>query len=472
MLLNRFVLFIGLFAMINLTPPVSYATDLNLNIPEIDLPEVMTNAGSIGTAQEQQAGLSLLRELRRQRPMIEDPELTDWINQLGQRLGSRSPHHGKLYFMIEKNNLVNAYTLTGGVIVINSGLILSTQSESELAAVMAHEIAHVSQRHLARMQEAGKNSPLMTGLGVLAGAAVASQSPDAAQAIVTGTMAMQAHQQIVFTQRAEAEADRVGLRILANAGFNPEAMPYFLEKLERSETNTYGDLTKYLYTHPMSIDRLSDTRSLVNQLPKRKPQDDLSYLLAREKLRIMTGQNAAALTATPLKANAQQYAQAYQALRSGNPTPATHLSLNNPMLAVLQAQALNDLKRYAEAEQRLQGFAHLVNTQAALNLTLASSQIAQNKTALGLQTLAKLRLTETTGLEFFEAAQQLTQQAQQAAEASFYNASRSLRLGEYQHALATAEQALQFPKGHSVTLNQLRKLQNEAEQQLLNTARP
>jgi predicted Zn-dependent protease len=312
----------------------------------------------------------------------------------------------------------------------------------------------------------------MTGLGVLAGAAVASQSPDAAQAIVTGTMAMQAHQQIVFTQRAEAEADRVGLRILANAGFNPEAMPYFLEKLERSETNTYGDLTKYLYTHPMSIDRLSDTRSLVNQLPKRKPQDDLSYLLAREKLRIMTGQNAAALTATPLKANAQQYAQAYQALRSGNPTPATHLSLNNPMLAVLQAQALNDLKRYAEAEQRLQGFAHLVNTQAALNLTLASSQIAQNKTALGLQTLAKLRLTETTGLEFFEAAQQLTQQAQQAAEASFYNASRSLRLGEYQHALATAEQALQFPKGHSVTLNQLRKLQNEAEQQLLNTARP
>jgi predicted Zn-dependent protease len=267
----------------------SYAADLNLKIPEIEMPDIVGSAGDLGTAQEQQAGLSLLRELRSRRPFVEDPALVDWINQLGQRLANRSPNSGKLYFMIEKNNVVNAYTLTGGVIVINSGLILSSQSESELAAVMAHEIAHVSQRHLARMQEEGKNSPLMTGLGVLAGAAVASQSPDAAQAIVTGTLAMQAHQQIVFSQRAEAEADRVGLRTLANTGFNTEAMPYFLEKLERSESNTYGDLTKYLYTHPMSIDRLSDTRSLVNQLPKRKPQDSFDYVFAREKLRIITG---------------------------------------------------------------------------------------------------------------------------------------------------------------------------------------
>ncbi|MFZ1344542.1 M48 family metalloprotease [Thiothrix eikelboomii] len=474
-MLNQFALFLALFLMTSLTTltaPLSYATDLNLNLPDIELPEVMANSGSLGTAQEQQAGLALLRELRRRRPMIEDPELVDWINQLGQRLGSRSPNRNPLYFMIEKNHLVNAYTLTGGVIVINSGLILNTQSESELAAVIAHEIAHVSQRHLARMQEAGKNSPLMTGLGVLAGAAVASQSPDAAQAIVTSTLAMQAHQQIVFTQRAEAEADRVGLRILANAGFNTEAMPYFLEKLERSETNAYGDLTKYLYTHPMSIDRLSDTRSLVTQLPKRKPQDDLAYVVAREKLRLMTGQNATTLMTTQLKPTAQQYAQAYQALRSGNPTPATHLNANTPTLAILQAQALNELKRYAEAEQRLHGFAQQISTQAAFNLALATSQLGQNKTTLGLQTLAKLRLTETTSLEFFEAAQQLAQQAKQAAEASFYNASRSLRLGEYKHALATAEQALALPNTSPVTLAHLRQLQTEAERQLLNAARP
>lgn len=471
-MLNRFVLLTALFLMTSLSAHQSYATDLNLKIPEIDMPDIVANAASVGTAQEQQAGLALLRKLRSQRPMIEDPELSDWINQLGQRLGSRSPNRGKLYFMIEKNNLVNAYTLTGGVIVINSGLILNTQSESELAAVMAHEIAHVSQRHIARLQEEGKNSPLLTGLGVLAGAAVASQSPDAAQAIVTGTLAMQAHQQIVFTQRAEAEADRIGLRILANAGFNTEAMPYFLEKLERSESNAYGDLTKYLHTHPMSIDRLSDTRGLVNQLPKRKPPDDLAYVLAREKLRIITGQQAAPLTATPLKAVTNPYVQAYQALRSGNPALAANLNANPPAMRLLQAQAFNNLKRYAEAEQNLKAIANQANTQAAVNLALAESQLGQNKTALGLQTLAKLNLNETTGLEFFETAQRLAQQANQAAEASFYNASRSLRLGEYKHAVATAEQALKLPQVQPVTLRQLRNLQNEAERQLLNTAQP
>ena len=145
------MLFTALLASsVVLTAPM-YAADLNLKIPEIEMPDILGSTGTLGTAQEQQEGLNLLRELRSRRPFIEDPALADWINQLGQRLASRSPNSGKLYFVIEKNNVVNAYTLTGGVIVINSGLILSTQSESELAAVMAHEIAHVSQRHIARM---------------------------------------------------------------------------------------------------------------------------------------------------------------------------------------------------------------------------------------------------------------------------------------------------------------------------------
>lgn len=467
---KRLPLLSSMLLMIGLTTPPIQAADLNLQIPEIDMPDIVGNVGGTGTAQEQQEGLALLRQLRSRRPLIEDPELADWINTLGQRLASRSSDRGKLHFVIEKNNVVNAYTLTGGVIVINSGLILSTQSESELAAVMAHEIAHVTQQHIARMQEESKNSPLMTGLGVLAGAAVASQSPDAAQAIVTGTMAMQAHQQIAFSQRAESEADRVGLRILANAGFNTEAMPYFLEKLERSESSAYGDITKYLYTHPMSIDRLSDTRSLLNQMPKRKPKDDLAYIAAREKLRVLSGQNAAPLTAANLKPAAAAYGQAFQALRSGNPSAAASIQANTPAAALLQAQALNALKRYPEAEQRLQAYAQQANAQAAIAMTLAESQAGQNKTALSLQTLARLGLKETTGLEFFETAQRLAQQANQAAEASFYNASRSLRLGEYQHAVSTAEQALKLPNVQAATLRNLRNLQNEAERQLLTTA--
>lgn len=468
--MNRLALFSSTLALSLLCSTPSVAANLNLNIPEIDMPEGMGGGAVLGTAQEQQQGLALLRELRGARPLIEDPELCDWINTLGQRLASRSAGVGKLHFVIEKNNLVNAYTLTGGVIVVNSGLILNTQSESELAAVIAHEIAHVSQRHIARMQEANKNSPLMTGLGVLAGAAVASQSPDAAQAIVTGTLAMQAHNQLVFSQRAESEADRIGLRTLSSAGFNPDAMPYFLEKLERSESNTYGDLTKYLYTHPMSIDRLSDTRSLVAQMPKRKAADDLNYVLAREKLRILSSQNAAPLSASSLNAVASAYGKAYQALRAGNANAAATVPANNPASALLQAQAFNAAKRYLEAEKRLQSFSNQVNTQAAFNITLAESQLGQNKAAVAMQTLSRLRLAETTGLEYFEDAQRLAQQANQPAEASFYSASRSLRLGEYAHTVATAQQALKSANASAVTLRNLRNLQNEAERQLLNTA--
>jgi predicted Zn-dependent protease len=247
-------------------------------------------------------------------------------------------------------------------------------------------------------------------------------------------------------------------------------MPYFLEKLERSESNTYGDLTKYLYTHPMSIDRLSDTRSLVAQMPKRKAADDLNYVLAREKLRILSGQNAAPLSASSLNAVASAYGKAYQALRAGNANAAASIPANNPASALLQAQAFNAAKRYLEAEKRLQSFSNQVNTQAAFNITLAESQLGQNKAAVAMQTLSRLRLAETTGLEYFEDAQRLAQQANQPAEASFYSASRSLRLGEYAHAVATAQQALKSANASAVTLRNLRNLQNEAERQLLNTA--
>ena len=445
--------------------------DLNLKLPEIELPsELDYNTPSLGTAQEQQQGLSLLRDLRGKIAMIEDPELCDWVNTLGQRLVNAAPSRSPFYFVIANNNSINAFTLTGGVIVINSGLILASQSESELASVLAHEIAHVTQRHIARMQEENKNSPLMTGLGVLAGAAAASSSPDAAQAIVTGTLAMQAHQQITFSQRAEAEADRVGLKILAQAGFQAEAMPQFLEKLERSESNPYGDLTKYLSTHPMSIERLSDTRSLVNQLPKRKAREDLAYLFAREKIRILTRQTAAPLTAAnqSYKTVLNAYAQAYQALQAGKPVLATNTATNQAAITLLKAQALNKIQGYAEAERLLHSLGNAARSQAAIASAIAESQLGLNQPELAVQTLAALRLTETTGLEFFEDAQRIAQQAKQLADASYYNAARSLRLGEYKHAIAAIEQALKLPNTSALTLKRLRALQTEAENALLN----
>lgn len=453
------------------------AAALNLDLPDLNLPDIGDNTSpSIDMSAERELGIEIFRELRRTRPLIEDPELSDWIRALGNRLARHSGNQGNLLFAIENNAAINAHTLAGGVIIINSGLILNTQSESELAAVMAHEIAHVSQRHIARMVADNKNNALLTGLGVLAGAAAASQSSDASQAILTGAIALQAHQQIAFSHRAEAEADRVGLRILAGAGFNPAAMPHFLEKLERSESSLYGDIGKYLQTHPLSIDRLSDTRSRANQLGNIKPREDPSYLFAREKLRILTGQQAAPL---PQATITTKYTKALQAARANNPN-AVLQSLGTPdgnqarliPLALLRAEALNQTKRHPEAEQSLKTLQSLYPGQEAVAQAIATSLAGSNKQEQALAALSRVKLAENTSTEFLETAQRLAQQAGHLAEASFYNAERSIRLGEYAHAKATLEQALNLPDTPPHTLVKMRNRLRETEKMLAQENKP
>ena len=173
-----------------LTTSVGHA-QLNLELPDTNnLPNLGSTASSaLSTTEERLMGKLLFREIRKRRALVEDPELSGWIRALGNRLTRHAPASGSnFYFSIEKDSAVNAYAMAGGVIVIHSGLILNTSSESELAAVMAHEIAHVTQRHIARMIANNKKNPLITGAGFLAGAVVASKSSEAAQAIMMGTM--------------------------------------------------------------------------------------------------------------------------------------------------------------------------------------------------------------------------------------------------------------------------------------------
>ncbi|HPQ96880.1 MAG TPA: M48 family metalloprotease, partial [Thiolinea sp.] len=156
--------------------PLPLQAELDLRIPDIGNLPGGNAAATLGQVNAQETGRQLGRRLRSTRPIIEDPELSQWLRRLGQRLAPPagiSPDN--LTVLLENNSDINAYSMLGGVIVINSGLILSTDSESELAAVLAHEIAHVSQHHLERMQAENTMSPWVTGLGILAGAAAAAQ---------------------------------------------------------------------------------------------------------------------------------------------------------------------------------------------------------------------------------------------------------------------------------------------------------
>ena len=420
-----------------------------------------------GNIDDPAIGRQLFRRLRQQRRLIEDPELTGWIQKLTHRLARTTPGIANhLHIAIENNPEINAHVLRGGIILVNSGLILNSESESELAAVLAHEIAHISQRHLSRMAAANKNSPWLTGLGLLAGAAVASKNPQAGQAIMTGTSALRAQHQISYSQRYETEADRTGMRILSAAGFDPTAMPYFLEKLERSESNLYGNISKYLRSHPLTIERLSDTRHQAKQAGKRQVRDSLDYLYAREKLRILTAKHQTAAHHT-LPGNIQNYRQAFIAQQAGQAQRTLQLigqNTKHSAVVLLKAQALNTLRRYTETEQLVRPWLKRLPRHEGLTLALAQALLGNSQNAQALQLLRRIPSSDKTSLEFIEVGQYIARQAGQPQQSILYNAERRLRTADYRNAELSLQQALRTPNTTPAIKTQLQQKLRSVQQ--------
>lgn len=441
---------------------------MNTDLPEVNFPNSPDSAQQpaqqsipvTGNIDSPAIGRQLFRSIRRGRPLIEDPELTTWIANLVNRLAIHAPNVGRnLYVAIADDPSVNAFVLNGGIIVIHSGLILSTDTESELAAVISHELAHLSQRHLQRMVQDQQSSPLITGLGILASAAVASKSSEAAQAILSGTMALQAQQQISYSQQYESEADRVGLRILAAARLNPNGMPAFLEKLDQNEINLYGNLSKYLRSHPLSIDRLSDTRNRAKNLQV-VARESVDYVFAREKLRALYQSTQYTVNDNSGTATAK-YQQALQQFSRNNHRGVIQLLGTQAWqlpVALLSARSLNALRRFTEAERLLMPLSRQHPQNAALAIELAQAVAGKGDRQAAWQLLSRIQPTENTGLEFFEAAQHIAQQAGQHQEAVLYHAERNLRIGEYRYAQLALEQALRGKHSGHLTVKLQRKL--------------
>ena len=253
------------------------------------------SSASLSPADEREIGALLMRQIRAQLPVIDDPEIEDYIQSLGYKLVSSGAWGSSdFYFFVLADPVVNAFAIPGGYIGINSGLITSTESESELASVVAHEIAHVTQRHIARAISASEKTQYATIAAIVAGLLIGLASPEAGQATVAGAGAASAQSQINFTRANEKEADRVGIQMLASAGFDPRAMPTFFEKLDLA-SRYYTRPPEFLSTHPVTTSRIADSRSRAEQYPYRQYPDSESYRLTRAKLRVMTTSSPARL---------------------------------------------------------------------------------------------------------------------------------------------------------------------------------
>jgi predicted Zn-dependent protease len=257
-------------------------------LPDLGSPE----AAVISHSDERQLGYMIVQELRDQNALLEDPEISEYVNMIGDRLAAQSPDGAQGFqFFVVKDSVINAFAVPGGFVFINYGLILATNSESELASVLGHEIAHVTQHHIARSIQAQSRQSITTMAAMLAAILIGAVGHGGGQAVEGGIAAAQGlavQQQINFTRDEESEADRVCIGYLAGAGFDTQAMGNFFEVLSRQEGLAATYIPQMLVDHPVTTDRIAEARSRAAQFPPRKAKDSISYALVRERVRVLT----------------------------------------------------------------------------------------------------------------------------------------------------------------------------------------
>jgi beta-barrel assembly-enhancing protease len=261
-----------------------------LPIAAIELPDIGMSANTVmSPADERKLGEAFLRQIRREVNVIDELQISHYFNALGHRLASYSnaPAQHFYFFALEKTSL-NAFAVPGGFIGIHSGLILKTRSESELASVLAHEIAHVTQRHIARTIEASQRFSLPTIAAIIAAAilAGASNSPQVGEAALAAVMAGNVQMQINFTRTHEKEADRLGMQILAKAGFEPRDMANVFERFYAG-SRFYQSTPEFLRTHPVTTDRIAEARLRAKQYERQPLSDTPLYHLMKAKLLVL-----------------------------------------------------------------------------------------------------------------------------------------------------------------------------------------
>ena len=256
---------------------------------------------AMGPLQERRLGESVVRQIRAAGAYFDDPEINDYLNELGHRLVAALPGERQDFeFFAIADSSINAFALPGGYVGVNLGLILLTQSESELASVLAHEITHVTQRHMARSM-VGQQRSLLYSLAALAVALAAARSgsSSASQVVSAGVASAQAlaiQSQINYTREHEFEADRIGFQRLDAAGFDDAAMATFMERLQRSSRFADGSAPSYLRTHPITYERIAEAQARAWGKPYRQIADSLDFHLVRALVRSYNGAPSDAVT--------------------------------------------------------------------------------------------------------------------------------------------------------------------------------
>ena len=319
-----------------------------------ELPDIGSPANSVLTqGEEYQIGAMVVRNLRAEGQIIEDPEVTEYVQALGSRIAAQaSGDTGQRFqFFVVRDDSINAFALPGGFIGVNYGLILTTNNEAQLASVLAHETAHVTQRHIARGVKAQGRQSIASAAAILAAillGATTGASADAVQGAIAISQGAALQSQINFTRANEYEADRVGMGFLAAAGFDPNSMADLFDSMGRRAGLAGRGIPEFLQTHPVTSNRIAEAKSRAAQLHVTVQPESASYALMRERLRVIGGESgsdvrpyyAMRAEAQPLT-SAERYGQALANLRAQSTDTAAvelaELAAQYPQVPAIQA---------------------------------------------------------------------------------------------------------------------------------------
>ncbi|HXZ55692.1 MAG TPA: M48 family metalloprotease [Burkholderiales bacterium] len=250
------------------------------------LPELGDTSGALlSPALERKIGEQAVQQIRHEPNYVDDPELTEYVNDIGRRIvAATSDAQQDFEFFVLRDNTINAFAMPGGFVGVHTGLLLAAQTESELASVLAHETAHVTQHHLARLLGKQDQAAIPTLAAILVGLLAARSRPDVTQAVITGAAAANVQSQLNYTREFEREADRVGFQYLQQAGFDVNAMPTFFERLQKATRLYENNAPAYLRTHPLTSERIADMQNRAQNAVYKQSPDSVEFYFVRAKL--------------------------------------------------------------------------------------------------------------------------------------------------------------------------------------------
>lgn len=295
------------------------------------LTEQLPNMGDAGASvlspeEERLLGQEFMRNVTQRFTLLDDPLASRYAQDLGDRLLSQySNHQQQISVFIVDDPSINAFAGPGGHIGIHTGLILAARTEAELASVLAHEIAHVVQRHLVRRFETSQRQSLKTMGAVIAAILLGGTNSQASEAILSSAIAGNVQQQLSYSRTHEQEADRIGIELLARAEFDPRAMSIFFTTLQKHMPTGESKVPEFIRTHPLTSSRIADTESRAESYPKIMSTDDHLFRLTQVRIAAGAKQQSRALSAFRQDLQSgitspkmQQYSQVLTALYSGD----------------------------------------------------------------------------------------------------------------------------------------------------------